>query len=145
MIRIGQDTATTPVLVTPSFLSFRANFYVALASQFAEHRIRSVRFDLASPVGGFWQTLKNGCLAWRVHRYNRILARAGSQWHARLVQTATIGRTARSGMNPSGSAQHADAPWIIGVSPETLALPAWTTPIRLAGSPIPAVSLQSNG
>ena len=127
IVRLCEQQASTPVLVTPSYLSLRPAFFVELARQLAKHSQRPVRIDWCRPARRLFAPVADQVDRWRVRRVNRALvSAAGSQpadW-ARLVLTAAVGR--QGGV-------HRDL--VVGWCSNHGDLPAWATPILLAGQP----------
>lgn len=147
IVAIHDRGQSTPVLVTPSYLSFRPAFYVALAAQLTLHpvinrRRRPIRFDWYRDLPGAWSLLGHRSATAKVIRVNQLLAR-----HLQPVDvTATMRTTVAIGL----PVEHK---LIVGISSEQDELPGWTTAVRFAttlavtepASPEPAFDLQSVG
>ena len=135
ILRLSERQGSTPVLVTPTYLSFRDEFFVALAEAIGRQTSRRVRLDLyremPSPL-----SLVSDRLAWyRVRRLNRRLSkRFPNLSEPPYMQiTATVGR-------PGGPKRDL----VVGLSGSGLELPNWTTPIRLGATPSEVNALQSD-
>jgi len=129
LIRLRRDELKTPVLVLPTWISLRADFYNELAEVIHTQTGQNVRFDALRPLGGLWQTFANKVDDWQTRRINRQVNRKGqTQPMAEVVSTANIARPLSM-----------SAVFVIGIAQDTAPLPAWTTPIHLVGSPIAGI------
>jgi len=129
---IRKGATSTPVIVTPSFLTLQTPFFVALATELAAFDQRQVRFDWyrgmpgAFSFGGDWLAGRKTAAINR--SFASVLQPIGLATSMRI--TAAIGR-------PSGSQLSSTSPsqdLVIGISADRHELPTWTTPIRLASS-----------
>ena len=121
-VKIHKRAATTPVLVTPSYLSLQPPFYVALAVEISGYRRKPIRFDWCREIPGAFQFAGHWLAIRKARRINRALANDPllSDVDAAIQITASIGR-------PSAADQ-----FLIGISTDEIELPQWTTAIRLA-------------
>jgi hypothetical protein len=133
IIRLSQRHVSTPVLVTPSYLSLRQRFFIELVGTLAEMSHRSIRIDWYRGVPGLFSLMGHRVASLRVNRINRALDSKRPP-SAAIQITASIAR-------PNGDRQDL----VVGLCDQRLELPAWTTPIRLGGSPNELSALQSCG
>ncbi len=131
IIRLSETCVSTPVLVTPTYLSLRDEFLVELVGTLAKKSARRIRIDwfrggsgVASLIGDLWA-------ARRARSINRQLSSRADQDRSysfasyRPVQvTATIGRTASAADD-----------LVVGICQQRYSLPSWTTSIFLGSSP----------
>ena len=134
IIRLSQRNASTPVLVTPHYLSLRQQFFLELVGALVEKTSRSIRFDWYRDMPGLFGLVSHRIALARASRINRVLKSCLSQREltAAIQITASITR-------PGGL--HRDLS--IGLCDQRLELPSWTTPIRLGSSPSELAALQS--
>jgi hypothetical protein len=118
---------STPVLVTPAYLSLRAPFLVALATELTALKPNAIRFDWYRGMPGAFSFAGDWLARWKVQQINRALTRQMRP----LSDTATIQITAAIGRPDKAANQ-----WVLGISSEQQPLPAWTTPVFLITSPI---------
>jgi len=137
---IRKRATSTPVLVTPSYLTLQAPFFVALATELAACDQRQVRFDWyrgmpgAFSFGGDWVARRKTA---RINRaFTSVLQPVGLATSMRI--TAAIGRP--SGLQLSSTSPSQDL--VIGISADRHELPTWTTPIRLAATATDNESLE---
>jgi hypothetical protein len=126
IIRLSQHRGSTPVLVTPSYLSLRRRFFLELIETLAGKSAQSIRIDWYRPMPGLFTFIGDRIASARAARINRSLeaVMAGRESTASIQITASIAR-------PGG--RHRKL--VIGLCDHRLQLPTWTTKIRLGGSP----------
>ena len=73
IITLADKRASTPVLVTPPYLSFRPQFFVELTREIAKHTDRSIRLDWYRGLPGVRSIVSDQVAAWQVKSVNRIL------------------------------------------------------------------------
>lgn len=134
ILQLCERRATTPVLVTPSYLSFRTAFFVELVAAIESHTRRRVRLDWYRGMPGPLTLFADGLAAKRVRRLNRVLKGKSSRTNefAYMQITAAIGR-------PGGI--HREL--VVGLADANAELPGWATPIRLGATPGELMPLQS--
>lgn len=132
IIRVSSQQASTPVLVTPSYLSLRKRFFVELIDALAETSGRSIRIDWCHGVPGPMSLISHRIANFHARRINRAVARRHPS-SAEVQVTASIGRPGR---------ERPDL--VVGICDAGQELPAWTTPIRLGASPAELSTLQSS-
>lgn len=134
IIRLSEQHAVTPVLVTPRYLSLREPFFLELVGTLADKTPRSIRIDWYRVIPGVLGLIGHRVAVARAARINRKLSSLMSQRDATaMVQvTASIAR-------PGGIRRDLS----IGLCDQRLELPTWTAPIRLGGSPSVTPALQS--
>ena len=131
IVRLSDHHGSTPVLVTPGYLSLQPPFFAALASEICGRTGRSVRFDWHRRGGGPAAVLADWWAQWNVARINRTLRAvaladgAEPPMRCEIALTATIGR-------PGGIHRHL----VIGWCDEGSELPGWVTPIQLSGASV---------
>lgn len=120
-VKIHRRAATTPVLVTPTYLSLRPPFFVALAAEIREFCRLPIRFDWCREIPGVFQFAGHVLVNRQAGQINRALANDSQliDIDAAMQITATIGR-------PSADR------FLIGISTDQIELPPWTTAVRLA-------------
>ncbi len=124
----GAVSPSTPVLVTPSYLSLRPAFFLQLAEELVVQADRPVRFDwycarsgqLLSLVGDVWASRFAASVNRLLMESKRPRPDDASHPAAVLQITASIGKPSRSGSE-----------LIVGLADERLELLSWTTPIWL--------------
>jgi hypothetical protein len=136
IVHLSHRNVSTPVLVTPSYLSLRKRFFLELVGSLAEISQRSIRIDWYRGVPGLLSLISHRLASVRSARINRALSSncrtSNCRTNAAIQVTASIGRPSR------------DRPeLVIGLCDQRLDLPAWTTPIRLGASPDELSALQS--
>jgi hypothetical protein len=122
IIRVSRQQVSTPVLVTPSYLSLRRRFFVELVDTLASVSERTIRIDWCRGVPGPLSLVGHRIANLRASRINRALSRKHPA-AAEVQVTASIGRP---------GADRTDL--VLGICDGRLELPAWTTPIHLSGS-----------
>jgi hypothetical protein len=126
ILRLSEERAVTPVIVTPRYLSLRPIFLVELSGALAAHTDRALRIDWCRHVPSAWTLLTDHLDRLQARRINRRLRQTsksrGSE--ATLQITASIAR-------PGGAHRQL----VIGWCSEDFTLPPWTVPIRLSGEP----------
>lgn len=132
IVRLSERQASTPVLITPDYLSFRPDFFVALSRQLWADCQRDVRFDWFRCGQSLLSEIGTRFSRFQAAKINRALA-ADTQRSAdaSIMITATIGR-------PGGVCRDL----VVGLCDDHCELPEWSTPIRIGGSPILAAHLQ---
>lgn len=73
IITLADRRASTPVLVTPSYLSFRREFFVELTRELSCHTDRSIRIDWYRAFPGVRTLVSDQFAAWQVRSLNRLL------------------------------------------------------------------------
>ncbi|MFK8111821.1 MAG: hypothetical protein AB8B91_06450 [Rubripirellula sp.] len=138
IVRLNERHALTPVLVTPHYLSLRAEFFQELVRALVSLTQRPIRIDwLASSssvsAGAIPLRLIQAKLAeFRASAINQRLVSEEPARSARIQLTASIAR-------PRGL----DQDLVIGCCDERHELPIWTCAIRLGGSPLSQTVLKS--
>ena len=133
ILRLGRQ-GSTPVLVTPSYLSLRHRFFVELATTLAAKTDRSIRIDWCRGVPSLFSLVGDRIASLDASRLNRALSKgmASDNVLARIEITSSIARPGASDQN-----------LVIGLCDQQLSLPAWTTSIRLGPTPAGHSTLQS--
>lgn len=126
IVRLNEQHRSTPVLVTPRYLSLRKSFFVDLVVTLFEKTGRSIRIDWCRGMPSPFSLVGDRIASVRAARMNRALA-----------SLTSIGATARFQINglvarPSG----VGGDLVIGICDQQLTLPGWATPIRLGASPL---------
>ena len=144
IIRVSQWDHSTPVLVTPSYLSLRRQFFVELVKSISAKTNRRIRIDWQRRLPGYFTLIGDAWASWEVRWHNRALAALsrGSATTASIQITASIARPKRVEQDVD-QGRDTDQDLVVGLSAPHLELPPWATPIRLGGSPRPAATLQS--
>lgn len=75
ILTLADRRASTPVLVTPPYLSFRKHFFVELSWELASRTDRNLRIDWYRNLPGVRTILSDQLAAWHVKSLNRLLAR----------------------------------------------------------------------
>ena len=75
IITLADRRASTPVLVTPPYLSFRKQFFIELARELTAHTERDLRIDWYRDLPGVRTIISDHLAAWQVKSVNRVLAR----------------------------------------------------------------------
>lgn len=127
IVRLSEERALTPVIVTPPYLSLRAIFLVELSRAIAEHTDRPLRIDWCRRVPKATSLIGDVVAQLQARAINRKLLQAANHPRsaATLQITASIAR-------PGGPHRHL----VIGWCCEDSQLPAWTVPIELSGEPM---------
>ncbi len=139
IIRLSDADVSTPVLVTPSYLSLRRAFIVELAGTLSQKSDRPVRIDWYRCGGGglmglisqWWALRRATSINRSLRRRATLLQSQSLEVNASVQVTAAIGR-------PGGIANVL----VVGLCDERHELSGWTTPIRIGGSPIGCGDLQ---
>ena len=87
IITLADRRASTPVLVTPPYLSFRKQFFVELSRELASHTERDLRIDWYRNLPGVKTIVSDQIAAWHVKSVNRLLGRMTAA-KAKHLQTA---------------------------------------------------------
>jgi len=126
---IRSRACSTPVLVTPSYLSLQAPFFVALSTELALCDHRLIRFDWLREVPGAFSFGRDFLADRKATRINRTLASSlqsiGTK--ASIQITAAIGRPSSASSSLASSSEDL----VIGICADHHERPTWTTPIRL--------------
>ena len=127
MVRLCDQRALTPVIVTPTYLSLKPIFLVELCDAVLEHADRAVRIDWCRPVPSVWTLLSDQFARVEARAINRRLGRLSKQRgrDIRLQITASIAR-------PGG----ANRQLVIGWCGDEFKLPPWAAAIQLSGEPM---------
>lgn len=134
ILHLCERRATTPVLVTPSYLSFRTAFFVEFVTALESHTNRRIRLDWYRGMPGPLTLFADGLASKRVRKLNRLLKSKSSRGDefAYMQITAAIGR-------PGGPNREL----VVGLADANAELPGWATPIRLGATPGELMPLQS--
>jgi hypothetical protein len=134
IIRLSEHCASTPVLVTPSYLSLRLPFFAELAGALADKTGRPIRIDWCRPMPNCFSLIGDSFASARAARVNRALRSrlSGRRSTAALQLTSSIAR-------PGGVRRDL----VVGLCDHRVSLPPWTTAIRLGGTPDAPPFLQS--
>lgn len=124
--RISARENSTPVLVTPPYLTLRSPFYIAMAVGLTERKANPVRFDWNRCMSGAFSLAGDWVARWQAARINRALTKASRP----LGNTAAVQITAAIG-RPTNLSER----WLVGISSADQPLPVWTTPVYLITSP----------
>ena len=131
LVRLSDRHASTPAVVTPTYLSLRPPFFVALADQIHSRSGRWPQFDWHRHTGALAASLTDRWARRRAATINRALAAAGLAGtdsdgdRSEIALTAMIRR-------PGG----ADRTLVVGWCDEGTELPGWVTPIYLSGAAV---------
>jgi hypothetical protein len=133
IIRLSQRRGSTPVLVTPNYISLRPRFFLELVDTLACKSDQSIRIDWYRPMPGLFTLVGDRIARARAGHINRSLdaIMAGRPLSASIQITASIAR-------PGGPNRNL----VIGLCDHRLILPTWTTRIYLGGAPGEWSSLQ---
>ena len=91
IITLADRRASTPVLVTPPYLSFRHQFYLELTQELSRHTERTVRIDWYRGLPGFRTLISDQLAAWHVKSINRVLRTQGDPGSANAPETPSTG------------------------------------------------------
>jgi hypothetical protein len=75
ILTLTEQRASTPVLVTPTYLSFRKQFFVELCRELTRHTDRNLRIDWYRKLPGVRTIVVDQLAAWQVKSINRVLQR----------------------------------------------------------------------
>ena len=150
ILTLSEHRASTPVLVTPNYLSLRKQFFVELTGELWRHTDRNVRIDWYRGLPGIRTMVSDQFAGWHAKSINRSLSRIATNHrtesgqkteaaassaipvshqpatqlpHAMIQLTATIAR-------PGGKTREL----VVGLSDIGQTLPDWTTAIWLGAS-----------
>jgi hypothetical protein len=127
--RLSHAGRTTPVLVTPDYLSLRRVFFAELVDALAQRTDRAVRIDwCVSGQTGLAALLRRPFARWQADSINRLLRTRSRR--ASIQITASITRP--------GNADHL----VVGLCDQNGDLSPWTTPIELGSCPARLGDLQ---
>lgn len=73
IITLADRRASTPVLVTPPYLSFRQQFFVELSLEISTHTDRRIRIDWYRGLPSLRTIISDQMAAWHVKSVNRML------------------------------------------------------------------------
>lgn len=126
IIRLSERYRSTPVLVTPTYLSLRKRFFLELVGTLVEETDRSIRIDWYRGIPSLFSLVGDQIASAHAASMNRTLASlmSGHEATAKIQITGLIAR-------PGGM----ERDLVIGLCDQQLALPTWATPIRLGTSP----------
>ena len=168
IVILADRRASTPVLITPPYLSFRASFYIELTRELSTHTNRSIRIDWYKGMPTPTTLLSHQVAAWQVRSINRALLRQTSGTrHRRTQMTRGIENSSSQNFQQGDQAPPALQPrehapiasvqiaatiarpggqnrdLVIGLADARLQLPLWTTAIWLGSSPAEIQRLKS--
>ncbi len=162
IITLADKRGSTPVLVTPPYLSFRKQFFVELSRELAAHTDRDLRIDWYRNLPGVRTIISDQLAAWHVKSVNRLLERmsiakanqlarpaSNTLSDKRMVPAETTAASPQA-HNQDGSDRTQTATvqitaaiarpggktrdLVVGLSDVRQCLPEWTTAIRLGAS-----------
>jgi hypothetical protein len=127
MVRLCDQRALTPVIVSPKYLALRPIFLVELCHAVLDHAERGVRIDWCRPMPSARTLLSDQLARVEARAINRHLKRLSKQrsQDVRLQITASIAR-------PGG----ANRQLVIGWCGDDFKLPPWAAAIELSGEPM---------
>ena len=96
IITLADKQASTPVLVTPPYLSFRQQFYVELTQELGRHTSRTVRIDWYRELPGLRTLISDQLAAWHVKSINRMLRTQDGRRSAKAPKTPSTGERSHS-------------------------------------------------
>lgn len=162
IITLADRRASTPVLVTPPYLSFRKQFFVELSRELAAHTDRDLRIDWYRNLPGVRTLVSDQIAAWHVKSVNRSLGRmtAAKLRHLRKADKLCVSEDPTAASNSTVTRQSArqqrsaddtqiatmqitaaiarpggkSRDLVIGLSDIRQKLPDWTTAIWLGTS-----------
>ena len=160
IITLADRRASTPVLVTPPYLSFRQQFYLELTQELGRHTSRTVRIDWYRGLPGLRTLISDQLAAWHVKSINRMLRTQGDRGSANAPKTPSAGERSHSNVEsvqpdhePVAEFAQSDSPkaavqitasiarpggktrdLVIGLADVRQKLPDWTTAIWLGTS-----------
>ncbi len=125
VVRLSATGQTTPVLVTPTYLSFRPLFYHQLVVAVAKLTDRPVRVDWLRTGSGVSSLIANAFAKREAARITRRLQRETGGKHS-IELSSSIGRPVdgRAGRSPI----------VLGLCRQGESLPSWATTIPLSES-----------
>ncbi len=135
IIRLSERHRSTPVLVTPDYLSLRTRFFLELVAALVEKTDRPIRIDWCRGIPSMFSLVGDQ------------IARAHAARMNRALESLMSGREATASVQITGLIARAggvERDLVVGVCDQHLILPTWTTPIRLAASPTELHGLQSS-
>jgi len=159
IVSLADRRASTPVLITPPYLSFRASFFIELTGELANHTERPIRVDWYRGMPKPGTLLTDQLAAWQVRGINRTLQRQalplrgpGIPFHNQSIKHSDPDSSPTATESP-GSPTALPSPatvqvtatiarpggqnrdFVIGLADSRLPLPEWTTAIWLGSSP----------
>ena len=134
IISLSEEYLTTPVLITPRYLSLRMQFFVEFVAAIADQTSRSICIDWYRQAPSPLSLAGDRLARCKARRINRVLCRRMSDSSfAQTVQiTASIARPGKD-----------NGDLVVGWCKEPVELPTWTTAIRLGATPEKSLALQS--
>jgi hypothetical protein len=160
IVSLADRHASTPVLITPPYLSFRPRFFIELTRELLTHTNRSIRVDWHRGMPSALTLLSDQVAAFQARAINRALLQSGL---ASTVMGSPIKRKHSSKLTSDLSADETPPPdaqafpdhqnaslqitatiarpggptrdLVIGLSDARQELPPWTTAIWLGSSP----------
>ncbi|MGI9469449.1 MAG: hypothetical protein ACR2OA_20175 [Rubripirellula sp.] len=96
IITLADRRASTPVLVTPPYLSFRKQFFAELSRELADHTERDLRIDWYRNLPSVRTILSDQLAAWHVKSVNRLLSHMTVSKARQAHKTATNSTPAES-------------------------------------------------
>ncbi|TWU60060.1 hypothetical protein Poly51_03340 [Rubripirellula tenax] len=130
IVRLSVHGGTTPVLVTPSYLSFRPEFFRQFVSAVASRTDRTVRIDWLRTGRGISAVIGDRMAARQAAKITRMLRGDTPASHS-IELSSSIGR-------PDGSSSRARSELVIGLCDNRQPLPPWATAISLGDNSIPS-------
>ncbi|QDT05586.1 hypothetical protein K227x_39870 [Rubripirellula lacrimiformis] len=141
IVEICRSGDTTPVLVTPKYLSFRPAFYQQFVAVLAQRSGRTVRIDWLRTETGIMAMISDTMAMQDAKRITRMLRKRCSADHS-IELTSSIGRprsaTASSLDGRQRNTANRDDALVIGLCHVGQPLPEWVTPIPLGERPLVA-------
>ncbi len=135
IIRIANTGRSTPVIVTPSYLSFRPLFFSQFTTLLASRTDRPVRIDWQRG-DSFWNRGIGSAIGDRIagRKAGKITRMMDQIRPGTSIQvTESIGRPSRQTGIESGGSESSEL--VIGLCHTGQPLPAWATPIKLGDRP----------
>lgn len=124
LVRLSDQRLSTPVLVTPDYLSLRTRFFVELVRSLSTVTNRPIRIDWYRPVPTVASMVSDSVARWRVSATNRAIAAIATPTdQVGIMQiTASISRPGNGFRD-----------LVVGWCGASMPLPPWTTAIELSG------------
>ncbi|TWU47721.1 hypothetical protein [Rubripirellula reticaptiva] len=141
IVRLSTLGRTTPVLVTPTYLSFRPMFFRHFVEAVSRQTDRPVRVDWLRTGQGIASVISDVMAKREAAKITRLLRRNTSTKHS-VELSSSIGRPLQ-GQSDSGKKQKGktavgeshQTPIVIGLCHTGEILPTWATAIPLGESP----------
>ncbi|MGB7324161.1 MAG: hypothetical protein WBD31_04780 [Rubripirellula sp.] len=141
IVRLSKLGRTTPVLVTPTYLSFRPMFFQQFVEAVSKRTDRPVRVDWLRTGQGIASVISDAMAKREAAKITRLLQRNTATSHS-VELSSSIGRpvpqSSGSGKNASGMTAIGGSnrtPIVIGLCHTGESLPTWATAIPLGESP----------